>query len=124
MFPVAVSCELEFTVVETALPFNRTSAPFTNLLPLTVNEKFPVFVDVGLIPLITGIGFIRVTALVPVAEESAALVALTVTVLGLGKVAGATYFPFASIVPSALEPPLVPFTDQVTLEFDVPLTVA
>jgi len=94
------------------------------LLPLTVNEKFPVFVDEGLIPLITGIGFIRVTALVAAAEESAALVALTVIVLGLGKVVGALYFPFASIVPTALDPPSVPFTDQVTLEFDVPLTLA
>jgi len=94
------------------------------LLPLTVSEKFPVFVVVGLIPLTTGIGFIRVTALVPAAEESAALVALTVIVLGLGKPAGAMYFPFASIVPSALDPPFVPFTDQVTPEFDVPLTLA
>src|SRR5262249_1653138 len=65
IFPVAINCVEEFRTVETALPFANTSAPLINLLPLTVTEKFRVFGDVGLIPLITGIGFTRVTALVP-----------------------------------------------------------
>ncbi len=55
--------------------------------------------------------------------ESAALTAFTVTVLGEGSVAGAVYLPVESIVPSAAEPPAVPFTDQLTIVFVVPVTV-
>ena len=123
-FPAAVNCVPELNVVVIALPFSCTFAPFTNLLPVTVKEKFPVLVEVGLMPVITGVGFHSVTLLVPLAVASAALVAFTLTVLGFGKLAGAVYFPFASIVPVALVPPFVPFTDHVTLVFEVPLTLA
>ena len=42
----------------------------------------------------------------------------------MGSDAGAVYFPLVSIVPSVVEPPAVPLTDQVTLVFCVPVTVA
>jgi hypothetical protein len=121
--PVAVNCVDEFTVVESALPFSKTLAPPTNLLPVTVSVKFPVFVAAGLIPVIVGVGFISVTPLVALADVSTALVAFTLTVFGLGKFVGAVYFPFASIIPVALVPPFVPFTDHVTLVFVDPLTL-
>jgi hypothetical protein len=72
----------------------------------------------------TGTGFQRVTALGLLAEESAALVAEMVTVFGEGRVAGAVYFPEGSMTPRADEPPLVPFTDQLRAEFEVPVTEA
>lgn len=103
---------------------SKTRAPETNFVPVTTSVKFPVFTAAGLIPVIVGVGFSRVTLLVLLAVVSAALVAFTVTLLGLGKFAGAAYFPFASIVPTVAEPPLVPFTDQVTLIFEVPPTAA
>ena len=74
--------------------------------------------------MIVGVGLSSVTALVLLEVVSAALVALTLTVFGLGRLAGALYFPFASIVPTVADPPFVPFTDQVTFVFDEPLTVA
>lgn len=123
-FPVAVNCVAELNVVAIAFPFSNTFAPLTNLLPVTVSEKFPVFVDVGLMFVTNGVGFHSVTLLVPLAVVSATLVAFTVTVFGFGRFAGAVYFPFASIVPVALVPPFVPFTDHVTLVFDVPLRLA
>jgi hypothetical protein len=52
--------------------------------------------------------------------ESATLVAVTVTVAGSGRVAGAVYRPEVLIVPE-LAPPL---SDQVTEVFEVFLTVA
>jgi hypothetical protein len=72
----------------------------------------------------TGVGFNSVTALVPLAEESAAATAFTVTLLGEGKVPGALYCPVAEIVPRAAEPPAVPFTNQLTAVFELPLTLA
>jgi hypothetical protein len=83
-----------------------------------------VFVEAGLMPVITGVGFHSVTLLVSLAVASAALVTFTLTVFGLGKLAGAVYFPFASIVPVVLVPPFAPFTNHVTLVLDVPLTLA
>ncbi len=75
-------------------------------------------------PVRTGVGFRRVTALVPYFEESAELTALTVTELGLGRAAGAMYLPEESMVPREAEPPEVSLTYQVTAEFCVPVTVA
>lgn len=49
-------------------------------------------------------------------EVSDWLVAVTVTVLGLGAVAGAVYDPVADTVPVLVLPPANPFTDQVTAE--------
>jgi hypothetical protein len=52
------------------------------------------------------------------------LVAVIVTVLGVGKVAGAVYIPFTSIVPTVALPPAIEFTDQVTLLLVEPSLVA
>ena len=67
----------------------RTCAPFTNLLPVTVRVKLPAGTLVGLMPVSMGVGFKRLTLLVPLAEESAALVARIVMVFGFGRDAGA-----------------------------------
>jgi hypothetical protein len=75
-------------------------------------------------PVIIGVGFNNVTALLALFVPSAALVAVTVTEFGLGSVTGAEYLPFASIVPVAADPPLTPFTDHATLALLVPLTLA
>ena len=72
----------------------------------------------------TGVGLRSVTALVPFFEESAELTALTVTELGLGRMAGAEYLPEVSIVPRVAEPPEVSLTNQETAVFCVPETVA
>jgi hypothetical protein len=55
---------------------------------------------------------------------STTLAAFTVTTFGEGGIAGAAYKPLASIVPIEELPPTKPFTDQVTLELPVPVTVA
>ena len=119
-----MSCDAELKVVVSAAPASSTVAPFTKLLPLTVSEKLPALVVVGEIPVSTGVGFQSVTALCPEAPESAALTACTVTVLGLGNMAGAAYEPVALIVPVVDVPPVTPFTCQVTAVFEVPETVA
>jgi hypothetical protein len=55
---------------------------------------------------------------------SAALVALTDTVAGWGRIAGAVKTPLASIVPASAFPPGMPSTLQFTAVFCVPLTAA
>jgi len=72
----------------------------------------------------TGIGFCNETALVAFFVVSAALVAVIVTVVDVGRLAGAVYMPFASIVPVVAFPPPTEFTDHVTLLLVLPLTVA
>jgi hypothetical protein len=96
----------------------------TKPLPVTVSVKLPVLTDGGAMPPSTGTGFNSVTALAPLALESAALTACTVTVFGFGKLAGAEYMPDELIVPVDELPPVTPFTCQVTDVFDEPLTVA
>jgi len=75
--------------VERAAPLRRTSAPETKLEPLTVREKLPRLVEAGEMPERVGVGLRRVTALEADLEVSAALVAVTVTLLGEGGVVGA-----------------------------------
>jgi len=71
-----------------------------------------------------------VTVALPDFEVSATLVAVTVTLAGVGGVAGAVYTaepgPFVAMVPKAEFPPEMPFTLQVTLVdgLPVPVTVA
>jgi len=122
--PVAVSCVAETNVVGNGVAPKSTCAPLTNLLPVTVSEKLPVPTLAGLMPVNTGVGFRSVTLLGPLADESAALVARTVTVLGCGRTTGAVKLPVVLIVPRAEEPPVVPLTDQVTAWFVVPDTAA
>ena len=122
--PLAVSCVEETNVVASAVPASCACAPETKPLPLSVIENAPVETEFGVMLFSTGIGFHRVTALPPEASESAALMALTVTMFGFGKLTGAVKTPADVIVPAAALPPVTPFTCQVTDEFDVPLTVA
>jgi hypothetical protein len=122
--PVAVSCMEETKVVERAAPLRRTCAPEMKDVPETVREKLPKFVDAGEMPARVGVGLRSVTALEEDLEVSAALVAVTVTVLGEGRVEGAMYFPEESIVPRVAEPPAVVSTDQVTVVLEEPVTVA
>ncbi len=80
--------------------------------------------EFGLTDVSTGTGFCSVTALLPVFVASAALVAVTVTVFGVGRLAGAVYNPVALIVPVAALPPTAAFTDHVTVAFEFPVTAA
>jgi hypothetical protein len=64
------------------------------------------------------------TVVEAVDAESAADTAVTVTVLGVGKAAGAVYRPAAEIVPVVEFPPVTPLTCQVTAVFVVFVTVA
>lgn len=58
-------------------------------MPVTVKVKAPRFVTAGEIPAKVGVGFQRVTAEEEDLVLSAALLAVTVMVLGEGRVAGA-----------------------------------
>jgi hypothetical protein len=87
--PVAVSCVPETKLVVRAAPFSSTTAPETKLLPVTVSVKLPTLVAAGEIPANVGVAFHNVTVLEPDLLVSAALVAVTVTVFGEGKLAGA-----------------------------------
>jgi hypothetical protein len=81
--------------------------------------------DVGLTCTVIGVaGFCTVTLADPDARESATLVAVTVMVAGLGKVAGGVYTPEFVIVPTVELPPAVPLTSQVTLISVAPVTAA
>lgn len=122
--PVAVSCVAEANVVARAALLNITSAPETKLLPVSVSEKLPRFVEAGEMPESVGVGFQRVTAEEADFVVSAALVAVTLTVLGEGSAAGAVYLPVESMVPRVELPPAVEFTDQLTVVFVEPKTVA
>jgi hypothetical protein len=55
---------------------------------------------------------------------AALLTAVTVTATTTGRMAGATYKPAADIVPEPEFPPVTPFTRQVTLVFELPVTNA
>jgi hypothetical protein len=72
----------------------------------------------------TGNGFCNVTALLAVTEESAELMARTVTMLELGTTFGAVYKPDELIRPAAALPPATPFTCQVAEVLADPATVA
>lgn len=113
-------------VEEMLVPFGpeKTICGVSITLPLNVASTVstsPALPEVGLIELST-------TAASTVAVElpdfvgSWTLVAVTVTPLGLGTVAGAVYCP-PTIVPDALFPPLTPFTDQVTMVLNDPVPV-
>ena len=87
--PVAVSCVADTNVVVSGVVPRKTCAPEMKLLPVTAREKLPVPTLAGFVPISVGVGFRMVTALEDVAEFAAALVAVTVSVLGLGSDAGA-----------------------------------
>src|ERR1700719_994032 len=103
-----------------SLPFHRTTEPVTKFEPFTVRVKAapPAAALVGEIVVIAGMGLftavMMLTAAIAALAESATEAALTVTVGGLGAVAGAVYFPVASIVPQLAPVQPVPETLQVT----------
>jgi hypothetical protein len=114
----------ETYVVVTIVPPNDTVEFFTKPLPVSVKPKAPVDIEAGATAFKTGIGFCSVTVLLLAFVASAALVAVIVIVFGVGKLIGAAYIPFASIVPVDASPPATEFTDQFTTLLVVPLTVA
>jgi hypothetical protein len=65
-----------------------------------------------------------VTVADAVFEVSAALVAVTLTELGLSAFTGAVYSPWVDTVPTEVLPPLTPFTVHVTFVLLLPVTVA
>jgi len=62
--------------------------------------------------------------MLPELAVAAVLVALMVTVLGVGTTAGAAYSPVDEMVPIKLDPPVTPLTCQVTKWLVLPVTVA
>jgi hypothetical protein len=122
--PVAVSCVADTNVVANGAPAISTCAPLTNPLPCAVIVIAPAGVDEGVTLVSTGIGFIKVTAALLDAAESAALTARTVTEPELGTLPGAVYMPEELITPVAVLPPVTPFTCQLTVVFDDPVTIA
>jgi hypothetical protein len=95
------------------------------LAPVTVNVVFPLpaATALGEIEARVGGGFTSVTDAVADCAESVMLAAVTVTVLGDGRLFGAVYRPVLSITPAAEFPPVAPFTDHDTPAV-LPLTVA
>ena len=120
--PVAESCVDDPTVVGSAWPSNETMEPLVKPVPATVIVNAPLTIGDGVTEEMLGGGMIE-TAALPLAVGAAVLVARTVTVDGLGTIAGAAYKPAASIVPATASPPLTPLTLHVTL-FGAPVTAA
>src|SRR5436305_14561765 len=113
-FPVSVRCVALTNLVVKAAPPHIPCAPLTKLDPPTVTEKLPTGRNAGLTFWGTGIGFCRLTELLPKTVLSAVLVAVTFSGFGAGRLKGALYFPVASMVPKVALPPATPFTDQLT----------
>jgi hypothetical protein len=93
-------------------------------LPFNVSENEPGAIVLGLTDVSTGTGFSSVTPLFPIFVLSAALVAVTVIVFGVGRFIGAVYNPVASIVPVVAFPPGTALIDQTMLVFAFPVTAA
>ena len=112
------------TVVVSAVVPNITCAPLTKLLPFTWIVNAPAPISCGLTDEITGIGFSRVSVLVPCTPGLFTSDACTVTELLEGTLAGAVYTPLLLIVPNVVLPPAVPLTDQMTAVSEVPVTAS
>jgi len=87
--PVAVSVVDETNVALNGVPANKTCAPFTNPLPVTVSEIAPALNVAGFTLAMAGRGLNRVTLLVLVEFALAALTAVIAMVLRFGTAAGA-----------------------------------
>src|SRR5216684_4482281 len=99
-----------------SLPFHRTDEPVKKFEPFTVRVKAapPVSARFAEIVVIAGMGLVMLTVANAAAAAFTTEVALTVTVGGLGTLAGAVYFPVASIVPQLAPVQPVPDRLQVT----------
>jgi len=107
------------------------SAQFTERLGLpaeltvaTKGREAPSSTSIDWGEMETEMSLVMVTAEDELAELSATLVAVTVTITGAGRIAGAVYTPPALIVPMDALPPGTPFTLQFTAVFVVLPTVA
>ena len=87
--PLAVSCVEEMNVVARGVPARTTCAPLTKPLPFAAIVNAPEETEAGETLLSTGVGFSKMTLLLPDAVASAALTACTVTVPELGMLEGA-----------------------------------
>jgi len=87
--PVALSCVAETKVVLSAVAPRKTCDPARKFVPVIVSEKLPVPMLAGLVPTSVGVGFMSVTTPEALAEVAAALVAVMVTVFGVGSAEGA-----------------------------------
>jgi len=87
--PLAVSCVAETKLVVSAVVPRKAWDPVRKFVPVIVSENVPVPILAGFVPTSVGVGFMSVTALEALAEVEAALVAVTVTVFGVGRDAGA-----------------------------------
>src|SRR5262249_11036807 len=101
---------------------NDRVQPAVNPAPFTVSVNAPTGKDDGLTEVMPGSGM-TVTEALPEDPGDAVLAALTVTLGGDGGPSGAKYLPVASICPTLVLPPAIPFTLHVT-PADAPVTVA
>ena len=114
-FPPAIPFTLQLTAVD-GLPVPET---------LAVNTCTPL---VGTLAVagetVMATSSLRFTVAEALADESAWLTAVTVTLGGDGSVVGAVYNPEGEMMPSPALPPDAPFTFHVTLVSEAPVTVA
>src|SRR5260370_37454198 len=108
----AVNCGGLTNVVGRATPAKSTTEPVKKFEPFTVRVKAapPLSALFGEMVVIAGMGLVTLTAANAAAAAFTTEVALTVTVGGLGTLAGAVYFPVASIVPQLA--PAQPVSDR------------
>ena len=89
-------------------------APLAKFVPSTSRAYVVPAVSVAVAAEMLGTGFHTLTCAEPVVVGELTLMAVTVTVSGLGKLAGGVYTPPLLIVPTLLLPPVTPFTCHVT----------
>jgi len=114
-FPPAIPFTVHVTAVEGA-PVAVTLA--VKACPAPVDTV----ADGGTIPTTTS--SFKVMGADAAASGCEMLVAVIVITAGDGRMLGAVYSPVVEIVPVPALPPATPFTAQVTLVLDVPVTVA
>ena len=96
-----------------------TVAAYCTMVPVGVEESVGATLTVAF-----AAGAVIVTIAEPEGKDSAELVAVTVTVAGLGTEAGAAYNPEELTVPSVELPPAISLTDQVIVVLVELTTVA
>ena len=114
-FPPAIPFTLQVTAVE--------GAPVAVMLAVKAcPASVDTLADGGTIPTI--MSSVKVTGADAAASGCEMFVAVIVITAGDGRMPGAVYSPVVEIVPALALPPANPFTVQVTLVSDVPVTVA